>query len=379
MFTHPSILTPLLGLAFALVWSMVKPGSGAIALALGCAALLLWMLQRQARVERDAINARVARLEAQCDAERAAREHSEAARLQVEADLRATEERYLLALRGSQDGLWEWDLRSNAVHLSPRWKSMLGFETHEIADTREGWLGCVHPDDRALLEAALERHLSGAEPRFDLALRLRRKGGSACHGLSRGVAIRSDSGTPLRMVGLDTDITALRRVQNVLEAVAEGTAGASGEHFFHAMVQHFARALEVERAFITECADAPVTRVRTLAVWSARSGQTDNFEYALAGTPCAAVVQEGRACFHREGLAQLFPREAGYESFLGLPIVGSDGRLLGHLAFFDTRPRGDDLLVDAIFRIFLARAAAEIERCQALARLAAREQASTAA
>jgi len=378
MFTHPSILTPLLGLAFALVWSMVKPGSGAIALALGCAALLLWMLQRQARAERDAINARVARLEAQCDAERAAREHSEAARLQAEADLRATEERYLLALRGSQDGLWEWDLRSNAVHLSPRWKSMLGFETHEIADTREGWLGCVHPEDRALLEAAVERHLSGAEPRFDLALRLRRKGGSVCHVLSRGVAIRSDSGTPLRMVGLDTDITALRRVQNVLEAVAEGTAGASGEHFFHAMVQHFARALEVERAFITECADAPVTRVRTLAVWSARSGQTDNFEYALAGTPCAAVVQEGRACFHREGLAQLFPREAGYESFLGLPIVGSDGRLLGHLAFFDTRPRGDDLLVDAIFRIFLARAAAEIERCQALARLAAREQAATA-
>ena len=90
-------------------------------------------------------------------------------------------------------------------------------------------------------------------------------------------------------------------------------------------------------------------------------------------------MQEGRACFHREGLAQLFPRETGYESFLGLPIVGSDGRLLGHLAFFDTRPRGDDLLVDAIFRIFLARAAAELERCQALARLAAREQASTTA
>ena len=92
-------------------------------------------------------------------------------------------------------------------------------------------------------------------------------------------------------------------------------------------------------------------------------------EYALAGTPCAEVVGEGRTCFHREGLSTLFPREAGYESFLGLPIIASDGRMLGHLAFFDSRPRGEDLLVDSIYRIFLARAAAEMERIQALARL----------
>jgi len=81
------------------------------------------------------------------------------------------------------------------------------------------------------------------------------------------------------------------------------------------------------------------------------------------------VVGEGRTCFHSDGLAALFPREAGYESFLGLPIIASDGRMLGHLAFFDSRPRGDDMLVNSIYRIFLARAAAEIERLQALARL----------
>jgi hypothetical protein len=56
-------------------------------------------------------------------------------------------------------------------------------------------------------------------------------------------------------------------------------------------------------------------------------------------------------------------------SFLGLPAIASDGRMLGHLAFFDTRPRGDEMFVDSIYRIFLARAAAEIERIQALARL----------
>ena len=178
------------------------------------------------------------------------------------------------------------------------------------------------------------------------------------------------------MVGLATDVTRLTRVQPVLDAVAEGTAGAFGDEFFRAMVRHFARALEVDRAFITECADDPVTRVRTLAVWSAHAGHTENFEYALAGTPCAEVVGEGRTCFHREGVSTLFPREAGVESFLGMPIIASDGRMLGHLAFFDSRPRGDDMLVDSIYRIFLARAAAEIERIQALARLSLQRSAA---
>ena len=339
-------------------------------------ALLAWLAlsaARRAARRRDAWNARLAQLERQLADQHGALERAEASRAAAEAELRAGEERYAAALRGSQDGMWDWDLASGRVQLSPRWKSMLGFENHQISDDRAGWLGRVHPDDRPRFEAALARHLAGGDARFDQEVRLVHQDGSIRHVLSRGIAIRQESGAPHRMVGLDTDVTRVKRVETVLDAVAEGTAGTHGEPFFHAMVRHFARALGVERAFITECADEPVTRVRTLAVWSAAKGRTENFEYALAGTPCAEVVAEGRVCFHREGLAELFPREAGWESFLGLPILASDGRMLGHLAFFDTRPRGDDLLVDSIYRIFLARAAAEIERSQALWKLALHE------
>jgi PAS domain S-box-containing protein len=373
MFTHPSTLAPLLGLVVAIAWAALRPGAAAALAAFACALLLVWMLRRRSADEHAALTAKLTRLEERSDSQRAALERSETARAAAEAELRAAEQRTVAALRGSQDGLWEWDLGSNAVDLSPRWKSMLGFETHEIGDERSGWLGRVHPDDRQAFEAALARHLAGTETRFDHALRLMHKDGSVRHVLSRGVAIRRDGGTPYRMIGLDTDVTQLKRVQTVLDAVAEGTSGAHGDRFFHAMVRHFARALEVDRAFITECADEPVTRVRTLAVWSAKDGETANFEYALAGTPCAEVVGEGRACFHRAGLAQMFPREAGWESFLGMPIIGSDGRMLGHLAFFDSRPRGDDMLVESIYRIFLARAAAEMERAQALWKLALSE------
>ena len=378
MFMQPLTFMPLLGLAAALVWGVVSPGPAPAIVAIALAAFGVWALHRGARARETALSARLAGIEERAREQQEAARQSEAARARVEAELRATDERYRLALRGSQDGLWEWDLGSDAVFLSPRWKGMLGFESDEIVDDKAGWLTRVHADDRAALEAALTEHLAGSETTFDHEMRLVHKDGSLRNVLSRGVAIRLESGAPYRLVGVDTDVTRLKRVQTVLDAVAEGTSGAFGQDFFQAMVRHFARALEVDRAFITECADDTATRVRTLAVWSAKAGQTDNFEYALEGTPCAEVIGEGRMCFHRDGLSERFPREVGWESFLGLPIIASDGRMLGHLAFFDSRPRGNDMLVDSIYRIFLARAAAEIERIQALSRLAFSDSARAA-
>ena len=299
-------------------------------------------------------------------------ERAEASRAAAEAELRASEERYAAALRGSQDGMWDWDLASGRVQLSPRWKSMLGFEAHELADDLQGWRSRVHPEDRAALDAALARPLASgcapADARFEHELRLLHKDGSVRWVLSRGVALRRASGAAYRVIGQDTDVTQLRRVSHVLQAVADGTAGAVGEAFFPAMVRHFAQALGLDCAFVAECADQPPTRVRTLAYWS--DGMLkDNIEFALAGTPCEAVVHTEQPALHRCGLAQMFPREAGWESYLGLPIVASDGRMLGHLAFRHRAPLGDEVLVDAVYRIFLARAAAELERIQALARL----------
>jgi PAS domain S-box-containing protein len=344
MLTEPLILVPLAALLLAAV-----------------AALFV----RDRRRSRD-VGERVARLEHSLAAQRLELERSEAARAQAEAGLRAAEQRFMLAVRGCQDGLWEWELASGRVQLSPRWKGMLGYETQQLPDTLPAWRDCIHPDDRAGFEAAAQRHLDGATAHLDHELRLRHRDGSLRHVISRAMAIRHESGAPYRMVGLDTDVTALRRVQTVLDAVADGTASTSGEGFFDALVKHLARALDVERAFITECADSPPTRVRTLGYWSTRRGARESFEFDLAGTPCEEVVQQGRTCFHAGGLAQMFPREAGYESYVGMPIVGSDGRVLGHLAIFDTRPRGEDILLERIYRIFLARAAAEIERRHAL-------------
>jgi len=287
----------------------------------------------------------------------------------AERALKLSEERIAVALRGANDGLWERDLERDRLQLSPRWKSMLGYADDEFPDRLDAWREHVHPQDLAAVEAALDAHLQGATPHYEHHFRIRHRDGRYRWLLSRGSALRHANGRAYRVVGLDTDVSAIKRVEYVLEQVVEGTAGTYGEDFFRSLVRHFAAALEVPCAFITECADQPPTRVRTLAFWSDSRFQ-DSLEYELAGTPCEAVIREGRTCFHPTGLAAAFPVEAGFQSYLGIPIFGRDGKVLGHLAFLDDKRMSGEVLVDAVFRIFAARAAAELERKAIVARLA---------
>lgn len=315
--------------------------------------------------------ARLAAVEARLNEQQAEGARNEARRSEAEARAQRAEERLQLALRGSQDGVWEWHLGNGRVQLSPRWKGMLGYGADDLGATRDDWLNRVHPDDRTAFVAALAAMLEEQQGgRLDHEMRLLHRDGSVRHVLTRGVLLRGDDGRPERVLGLDTDVTRLKRVQAVLDAVADGTAGAHGDRFFAAMAEHFARALDVDCAFIAECADDPPTRVRTLAYWTVDKGLRDNFEFSLEGTPCQDVLLRGETCFHPERLSELFPRERGWESYVGMPIVASDGRVLGHLALRDRAKLGDEVLIERVYRIFLARAAAEIERAQALARLA---------
>ncbi len=284
--------------------------------------------------------------------------------------LQRSEERFAAAVRGAHDGLWEWEPESGAVLFSPRWKAMLGYAEDEFPDRYEAWLDHLHPDDLERVQQEIAGHLEGTLTHFEQQLRMRHKDGRYRWLLSRGAALRHASGKPYRLVGLDTDITRVKRVEGIVQQIAEGTDGARGEVFFRALVQHFAAALEVGCAFITECVDQPVTRVRTLAYWKAQEFR-DNIEFDLSGTPCEAVVKQGVSCVYRSGVGRRFPRDAAYESYIGLPIFGSEGGVIGHLAFFDTREMSEEVLSESIFRIFTARAGAELERRSALARLAA--------
>lgn len=296
---------------------------------------------------------------------------------QLQAALQLSEERYVMAVRSANDGLWEWQLASDEMYFSPRWKSMLGFAEEELSNTRQAWRERILADDLPQVEAALSAHIDGTTQHFEQQFRAHHKNGETRWLLSRGAAVRHANGKPYRVVGLDTDVTRIKRVEAILNEIAEGTSNRYGEEFFQSLVRHFASALKVSCVFVTECANHPATRLRTLAFW-ADGGFQSNFEYDLANTPCESVVKDGKICFLPKDAGTLFPVEAGYEGYLGIPIFGSDGRTIGHMAFLDRRQMTEDMLVDSIYRIFTARAGAEMERKWALEALNGQRQAAPA-
>ena len=156
-------------------------------------------------------------------------------------------------------------------------------------------------------------------------------------------------------------------IDQILRRILEGTASETGEAFFQALVRSLAGALGARYAFVAEFAGT-ASRVRTLAVWGGE-GFLDNIEYALDGTPCESVLK-GEICFYPKGIQTLFPKdtdlaEIGAESYLAIPLTNRAGKALGHLAAIDVAPMAGSAQDFALFHIFGARAAAELERRRA--------------
>ena len=136
-----------------------------------------------------------------------ARIETQLSRKKTEEALRESEERYALACRGANDGLWDWNLQRNQVHFSPRWKSMLGYEESEMGGSPEEWFNRVHPEDLARVKADITAHLSGHTPHYENECRMLHKDGTYRWMLSRGLVVRDASGVASRMAGSQTDIT----------------------------------------------------------------------------------------------------------------------------------------------------------------------------
>ena len=121
--------------------------------------------------------------------------------------LRESEERYALAAQGANDGLWDWNVLTNFVHYSPRWKAMLGCQEGEVGGTPEEWFDRIHDADRERVKQEIAAHQKGLTPHFESEHRMLHKDGSFRWMLSRGLAVRDASGKTLRMAGSQTDIT----------------------------------------------------------------------------------------------------------------------------------------------------------------------------
>ena len=140
------------------------------------------------------------------------------ARIAAQEKLRLAEQRWQFALEGGGDGVWDWNLQTNAVYFSPRYVAMMGYDTEAFGQTLESFRSRVHPDDMERVNGQIRTHLENVEDTYRCDFRFLHQDGSYRWIHARGKLIEKDrQGKPLRMVGTHRDITAARMADEALQ------------------------------------------------------------------------------------------------------------------------------------------------------------------
>ncbi len=151
-------------------------------------------------------------------------------RNKAEQYLQESEERYQLAVAGSNDVLWDWDIIKNRVYHSPQYEKLLGYQPGNM-DSYEAWLTYLHPDDKQRAEDAMDAHLKNAGTAYNVEYRIQAKSGDYRWFRARGAALRDDNGKPYRVSGSITDINDLKKTQYKLNRFKQ-TLGEVSEYIF---------------------------------------------------------------------------------------------------------------------------------------------------
>ncbi|GGA03682.1 PAS domain-containing protein [Okeania sp. KiyG1] len=138
-------------------------------------------------------------------------------RKQMELDLKKSEERWELALRGNNDGIWDWNIKTNECFYSTRCQEILGYTETEIFNHVDDWKNRIHSDDINLVIQSIQEHLNRKTPYFTTEYRIRCKDNTYKWILDRGQALWDKEENPLRMVGSYTDITERKQVEDYLQ------------------------------------------------------------------------------------------------------------------------------------------------------------------
>ncbi len=152
------------------------------------------------------------------------------------AERTRAQEQFELAIRGTDAGVWDWNIVTDEVYQSPRWKSMLGFEDHELPTGFGVWESRLHPDDHSRALATFRDYLAGKLDHYELEHRLRHRDGTYRWVLSRGLALRDASGRPIRVAGTNLDITSMKLAEEALR---------ESEHHFSAAFDDSPIAMDV--------------------------------------------------------------------------------------------------------------------------------------
>jgi PAS domain S-box-containing protein len=306
---------------------------------------------------------------------------------QVQTELnrrKQAEELYQVLVTSAPVGIFQTDAQGDCLFVNQRWQEMT--EISFTAASGQGWLQALHPDDRDRVNSEWYNTTQTGQE-FSLEYRFKKPQGQVIWVAGRAVPLYNDLGTVIGYLGTVTDISeqqaALRERQQrekILTDIASGVTTQTGENFFPSLVEYLTKTLEVDYASVCTVTTPERERVRILAFYDQKQGQTslENFEYDLAGTPCGNVV--GRElCIYPDSIQALFPddhwlQDIEAEGYAGMPIFAQTGQALGLISIIDSKPLQNTELITEVLKIFASRATSELERQQAEIALRKSEQ-----
>jgi PAS domain S-box-containing protein len=290
----------------------------------------------------------------------------------VESLLRDTEARLQQIVDNTANAIFIKDLEGRFLFVNREFERIKEVRVADIVGRLDRE---VFPEDAAADRRQNDRRVVAERRALDFEETVETAHGTRTY-LSHKFPLLDSRGEPYAVCGIATDITRRKEVEDALRAAALAVSSAEGSKVFRELARYLAEILGAEATLIAVFGENDPSRMRTLAA-HLNGRALANFEYALEGSPCAAVV--GRAFrFVGSGVHPEFPRgtlfaEKGMDSYAALPLNDSAGQPLGLIAAMDRQPMTDPGLAEAMLKIFAVRAVSEIERSRTESRLRASE------
>ncbi len=169
-------------------------------------------------------------------------------RKKLQEELKENKERFELALKGANLGLWDWNMKTNEALYDERWAEMLGYNPEEINNTYEQFKELLHPEDHKKLSKIRKKHGKGEIPYFEAEFRMKSKSGNWRWILSRGKIVERENGKPKRMIGIHRDITEKKKAEE-------------REKFLHSMLRHdLKNRFEIEEGYLDLISETVLTK-----------------------------------------------------------------------------------------------------------------------
>ena len=288
----------------------------------------------------------------------------ESARAQaVLAHAETVETTYRQLVEQARDIIYRTDAQGRFTFVNPTTNRIMGYSAEELLGRR--FVEFIRPDAREAAERFYGRQFVRRTPATYYEFPALTKDGLEIW-FGQNVQVLLEHGRAVGFHAVAREITTRKRADRVLQALLEGTASVTGEQFFAAFVRALAGALEVRHALVTELVEGePSHRLRMLAIWMGdRLGRPT--EYDLVRTPCEKVINLGEA-YYQHSVQALFPEDKdlvalGAVGYLGIALVSSAGKTIGHLCILDDKPLPDEHRIAPLLKLFASRAAAELER-----------------